>query len=151
MQGSRVIAFGNGGSAAEAQHLVAELVGRFESERAGFAAMSLVADGAIVTAIANDYGYEQLFAKQLTAVGRAGDIAVAISASGMSPNVLNGVRRAQQQGMAVIGLGGIEGTPLAREADLFLGVPSRRTSRIQEAHLLIIHALCEIIDMPTGA
>lgn len=113
--------------------------------------MSLAADSVIVTALANDYGYDQVFARQLTAVGRAGDVAVAISTSGKSPNVLNAVRRAREKGMAVIGLGGSDGTPLAREVDLFVGVPSRRTSRIQEAHLLIIHALCEIVDMPTDA
>ena len=145
-QGHKVLAFGNGGSAADAQHLAAELVGRYEYERAPLPAVALTTNTSILTALGNDYGQESTFARQVEALGQRGDVAIAISTSGNSPNVLSGGQAAHAVGMQVIGLTGQHGGRLRHMVDLCLCVPSQRTARIQEAHALIIHVLCELLD-----
>jgi D-sedoheptulose 7-phosphate isomerase len=143
----KVLLFGNGGSAADAQHIAAELVGRFLGERKALPAIALTTDTSALTAIANDYGYEQVFARQLLALGRAGDVAIAISTSGKSPNVLRAVEAARTLKMHVIGLTGGDGGALARLVDVSLCVSASTLSpRIQETHILIGHVLCELVD-----
>jgi D-sedoheptulose 7-phosphate isomerase len=146
----RILACGNGGSAADAQHFVAELVGRFEQERLPLAAVTLSADTSILTAVANDYGYDQVFSRQVQALGRAGDVLVAISTSGNSPSVVKAVQAAHERDMRVIALTGRGGGALGRmltELDVHLCVPHDRTARIQEVHGLLLHALCDAIDL----
>jgi D-sedoheptulose 7-phosphate isomerase len=144
--GGKLLFFGNGGSAADAQHLAAEFVGRFVLERAGLAAVSLTTNTSILTAVGNDYGFDQVFARQIQALARRGDVAVAISTSGNSPNVLEGVKEAKKQGLAVIGLGGKDGGLLACEATVAITVPSDKTARIQECHIAIGHIFCELAE-----
>jgi phosphoheptose isomerase len=144
--GHRLLAFGNGGSAADAQHLCAELAGRYERERPGLPAMALAANSSDVTAIANDYGYERVFARLVAAHGRAGDVAFAISTSGNSRNVIEAVEEARRRGLVTIGLTGRDGGKLAGRVDVPIVVSSERTSRIQETHIAIVHALCELVD-----
>jgi len=144
--GGKVLFFGNGGSAADAQHLAAEFVGRFVLERAGLAAISLTTDPSILTAVGNDYGFDQVFARQVQALGRPGDIAVAISTSGNSPNVLQAVKEAKKHGLNVIGLTGKDGGALAREARVAITVGSDNTARIQECHIAIGHIFCELVE-----
>jgi D-sedoheptulose 7-phosphate isomerase len=144
--GSKLLFFGNGGSAADAQHLAAEFVGRFVSERAGLAAISLTTDSSILTAVGNDYGFDRVFARQVQALGRPGDVAVAISTSGNSPNVLEAVREAKKHGLNVIGLSGKDGGALAREARVAITVDSDSTARIQECHIAIGHIFCELVE-----
>jgi D-sedoheptulose 7-phosphate isomerase len=144
--GGRVLAFGNGGSAADAQHLAAELAGRFERERPALPALALTANSSDLTAIANDYGFEQVFARLVEAHGRPGDVAVAISTSGNSENVLRGVAAARARGLRSIALAGRGGGKLAARADVAIVVPSDVTARIQEAHALIVHMLCALVD-----
>jgi D-sedoheptulose 7-phosphate isomerase len=145
----KLLICGNGGSAADSQHMAAELVGRFEQERPELAAIALSTDTSVLTAVANDYGFEQVFARQVRALGREGDVLVAISTSGGSPNVLAAVHAAQERGLAVVALtgrgGGAIGASL-RNGDIHLCVPHERTARIQEIHHLIIHCLCDGID-----
>lgn len=145
--GSKVLAFGNGGSAADAQHIAAELVVRFEKDRRPLPAMALTTDSSILTAAANDYGYEGVFSRQVDALADSGDVAIAISTSGKSPNVLAAVRSARERGCAVLALTGAERAELAELADVALVVPSRRTARIQEMHVTIIHVLCYLVEM----
>ena len=144
--GGRVLIFGNGGSAADAQHLAAEFVNRFQVERPPLAALSLTTDTSILTAVANDYDFGQVFAKQVRALGRAGDLAWGISTSGNSPNVVAGLEAARELGMKTLALSGGEGGPVASAADLSLIVPSRNTPRIQEVHITIGHVLCDLVD-----
>lgn len=144
--GGRVLAFGNGGSAADAQHLAAELAGRFERERPGLPALALTANSSDLTAIGNDYGFDAVFARLVQAHGRSGDLAVAISTSGISPNVLAGVEAARDAGLSTLALTGRDGGKLAALADLAIVVPSDVTARIQEAHIAVIHLLCEIVE-----
>lgn len=144
--GRKLLVFGNGGSAADAQHLAAELVGRFERERRGLPAIALTVDSSAVTAIANDYGYERVFARQIEALGVPGDVALAISTSGRSPSVVEGVLAARARGLRTIGLLGRDGGPLRPLVDRALVVEATRTARIQEVHIVVIHALCEAID-----
>ncbi len=142
----RLLAFGNGGSASDAQHLCAELAGRYERERPGLPAIALTSNTSDLTAIGNDYGYDRVFARLVEAHGRAGDVAVAISTSGNSPNVLEAVSVARQRGLATIGLTGRGGGKLAGCVDVPIVVASDRTPRIQETHIAIIHVLCELVD-----
>ncbi len=148
-RGGQILCCGNGGSAADAQHFASELVNRFESERRALAAIALTTDSSIITSIANDYCYERIFARQIEALGRAGDLLLAISTSGESASVVAAVEAAAAAGMATIALTGKSGGAVARQlqpTDLELRVPSDSTARIQENHLFIIHALCALID-----
>ena len=145
----KILACGNGGSAGDAQHFAAELLNRFEMERPGLAAVALTTDSSTLTAIANDYDFQQVFSKQVRALGQAGDVLLAISTSGNSPNVLEAVRAAHDKGMAVVALTGREGgrmTELLATGDVHVCVPARSTARIQEVHLLCLHCLCDAID-----
>jgi D-sedoheptulose 7-phosphate isomerase len=144
--GNRILLCGNGGSAADAQHIAAELVGRFEQQRQAFPAISLTTDTSALTAISNDYGYEDIFARQVEALASAGDVLIAISTSGKSPNVLRAAEKAKAIGCKTIALTGCAGEPLASHCDLALVVPSERTSRVQEAHITIGHLWCEMVD-----
>jgi D-sedoheptulose 7-phosphate isomerase len=142
----RVIAFGNGGSAADAQHLVAELVGRARRERGPLPALALSADSSTITALGNDYGFADVFARQVSAHARAGDVIVGISTSGASENVVRGIAAANTASATTVLLGGAEGGPAASAAKMAILVPSRTVARIQEMHALVIHLLCERID-----
>ncbi len=144
--GHKLLLLGNGGSAADAQHIAAEFVGRFVKERIPLPAIALTTDTSALTAIGNDYGYEQVFSRQVRALGQAGDVLIAISTSGRSPSVLEAVKAAHDLGMIVIGLTGGTGGALAETADVALVVPSRNTARIQECHLAIEHIFCEIVE-----
>ena len=147
--GGRILACGNGGSAADAQHFAAELVGRFERERPELAAIALSTDSSILTAIGNDYGFEQVFARQVRALGQPGDVLLAISSSGNSPNVIEAVRAAQERDMLVVALSGKGGgrlSALLSDVDVHLCVPHDRTARIQEMHLLMLHCICDGVD-----
>ena len=147
--GGKVMACGNGGSAADSQHFAAELLNRFEKERPPLAAIALTTDTSTLTSIANDYRYEDVFAKQVQALGRAGDMLLAISTSGNSPNVIEAIHAARARGIAVVALTGKQGGRIAallRPDDIHLCVPAERTARIQEVHLLAIHCLCDGID-----
>jgi D-sedoheptulose 7-phosphate isomerase len=147
--GGKIMACGNGGSAADSQHFAAELLNRFEIERPPLAAMALTTDTSTLTSIANDYRYEDVFAKQLRALGRSGDVLLAISTSGNSPNVLAAIATAHETGVAVVALtgkGGGKMGALLRDPDIHLCVPAERTARIQEIHLLTLHCLCDGID-----
>jgi D-sedoheptulose 7-phosphate isomerase len=144
--GRKILAFGNGGSAADAQHLVTELVGRFQKERPGFAAVALTADTALMTSVANDYGFERVFARQIEALGVAGDIAVAITTSGTSPNILAALQSARTRGLTTIALTGRDGGEAGRLAEIHVNVPEAVTARVQEVHRTLIHALCEIVE-----
>jgi len=144
--GGRLLLFGNGGSAADAQHIAAEMVGRFHSERRPLAALALTTDSSVLTAVGNDYGFEEVFARQLRALGRAGDLAVAISTSGNSPNVLRGVAVARDLGMRTAGLTGRDGGRLGGLVEFHLNVPHTSTARVQEVHIMIGHLLCELVD-----
>ena len=148
--GGKVLACGNGGSAGDAQHFAAELVGRFERERPGLPAISLATDTSILTAVGNDYGYQQVFSKQVQALGQPGDVLLAISTSGNSGNVIAAIEAAHEKDMAVIALtgkgGGRIGAMLS-DRDMHICVPHDRTARIQEVHLLVIHCLCDAIDV----
>lgn len=147
--GGKIMACGNGGSAADSQHFAAELINRFECERAPLAAIALTTDSSTLTSIANDYRYEEVFSKQVCALGRRGDILLAISTSGNSPNVIEAVKAAHEAGVTVVALTGNGGGKMAAlqaPADIHLCVPAERTSRIQEVHLLTLHCLCDGID-----
>lgn len=144
--GGKLIVFGNGGSAADAQHLAAEFVGRFVSDRPALAAIALTDNPSAITAIGNDYGYEHVFARQVAGLGKAGDVAMAISTSGASPNVLAGVQAARDAGMITISLTGGPDSRLASIADIPILVPSATTRRVQECHLIIEHVLCECVE-----
>jgi D-sedoheptulose 7-phosphate isomerase len=144
--GGKVLAFGNGGSASDAQHFCAELAGRYVRERPGLPALALTANTSDLTAIGNDYGYDRVFARLLEAHGRAGDVAVAITTSGNSPNVLRAVEVARERGLATIGLTGKGGGKLASRVDVPIVAASDVTARIQEIHITILHVLCELVD-----
>jgi D-sedoheptulose 7-phosphate isomerase len=144
--GGKVIAFGNGGSASDAQHFVAELVGRYKADREALAAVALTVNASSLTAIANDYGFAEIFARQLAAIGKPGDLVLAISTSGNSPNILRALETARQLGLRRIGLTGQNGGKLSPEVDICITVPSSSTPRIQECHALIIHILCGIVE-----
>lgn len=148
--GNRILACGNGGSAADCQHFAAELVGRFERERLPLPAMSLVTDSSILTSIGNDYGFNDIFAKQVQAFGQAGDVLLAISTSGNSQNVIAAIDAALERDMRVVALTGKGGGQIGQmltDADVHICVPHDRTARIQEVHILIVHCLCDGIDV----
>ena len=145
----KILACGNGGSAADAQHFAAELVGRFEMERQGLAAIALTTDSSILSAVANDYGYQAVFERQVRALGQSGDVLLAISTSGNSASVVDAINAAHDNELHVVALTGKGGGQIAellRETDVHICVPSERTARIQEVHLLTIHCLCDAID-----
>jgi len=144
--GNKILLCGNGGSAADAQHIAAELVGRYEQQRRAFPAISLTTDTSSLTALSNDYGYEEVFARQVEALAVAGDVLIAISTSGKSPSILKAADRARALGCRTIALTGCSGEPLTAHCDLAVVVPSNRTSRVQEAHITIGHLWCEMVD-----
>ena len=144
--GGKILACGNGGSAADAQHVVAELVGRFREERRALPAIALTANSATLTALGNDYGFERVFARQVEALARPGDVLLAISTSGNSPNVVQAAQSARSLGCTVVVLTGARGGELAGHADFIVKAPSDTVARIQEVHSLCIHAICEAVD-----
>ena len=144
--GGRVLACGNGGSAADAQHFAAELAGRFAFDRAPLPAIALATNSSVVTAVANDYGYDQVFSRQVAGLASAGDVLLAISTSGTSPSVLEAARVARESGVKVIGLTGRNGRDLEALSDVCIAVASAQTPRIQEGHALVLHLLCEIVE-----
>ena len=145
-EGHKVLFCGNGGSAADSQHLAAEFVGRFQKERKGLPAIALTVDTSILTAIANDYGYETVFARQVQALGETGDVLVGISTSGNSQNVLLAIKEAKTKGINCIGMTAECGGKMAEECDICLAVPAKVTARAQEMHILMGHILCELVD-----
>jgi D-sedoheptulose 7-phosphate isomerase len=144
--GGKLLAFGNGGSAADATHFAAELVGRYLLERDGLPAISLSDNASALTAISNDYGYERVFARQVEALGRPGDVALGISTSGRSANVLAGLTAARAGGLATLALTGGDGGSMREAADVCIAVPSAETPRVQEGHTLVAHILCELVE-----
>ncbi|EGV34936.1 phosphoheptose isomerase [Neisseria weaveri] len=149
MNDGKILACGNGGSAADAQHFAAEMTGRFERERMELAAIALTTDSSALTAIGNDYGFDHVFSKQVRALGRSGDILIGISTSGNSANIIEAIKAAHERDMQVIALTGRDGGKIAamlKDTDILLNVPHPRTARIQEIHILLIHALCDSID-----
>ncbi len=142
----KVILFGNGGSASDSQHIAAELVGRFKKDRNALAAVALTTNTSILTSLANDYGYEVVFSKQIEALGQKNDVAVGISTSGKAKNVIQGIRQAKKMDMKTVVLTGADGAELAKLADASLVVGSSVTARVQEAHIVVGHILCELIE-----
>jgi D-sedoheptulose 7-phosphate isomerase len=145
--GKKILWCGNGGSAADAQHMAAEIVGRFRRERRGLPSIALTTDTSILTAVANDYGFESVFSRQVEALGNAGDVLIAISTSGNSPNVVKAVEVAKELGVITIAFTGIGGGKLAKLADYIFAVPSKDTARVQEAHSLVAHMLCDWVEL----
>lgn len=149
LAGGKVLSCGNGGSAGDAQHFSSEMLNRFEMERPGLPAMALTTDSSTITSIANDYSYEEIFSKQVSALGNGGDILLAISTSGNSANVNRAIDAAHDRDMTVVALSGHQGGGMAtrlKKTDIEIRVPSESTARIQEVHLLVIHCLCDLID-----
>ena len=149
MNDGKILACGNGGSAADAQHFAAEMTGRFEKERMELAAVALTTDTSALTAIGNDYGFDHIFSKQVRALGRAGDVLMGIATSGNSANVIEAIKAAHERDMKVVAFTGRDGGKIAamlKEGDVLLNVPYPRTARIQEVHILLVHALCDCID-----
>ena len=144
--GNKVLLFGNGGSAADAQHIAAELTGRYKTERQGLPAIALTTDTSALTAIGNDYGFDRIFDRQVEALGRKGDLLIGISTSGNSPNVINALVYGKSSGMKSIGLMGKSGGEMKKHCDISLIIPSDDTARIQEMHITIGHILCGIVD-----
>jgi D-sedoheptulose 7-phosphate isomerase len=144
--GKKIVYFGNGGSAADAQHLACELVVRMGRERSGLPALALTTNTSVLTAAGNDYGFEQIFARQIESLVSPGDVLVAISTSGNSPNILRGLEAGRKRGAVVVGLSGEAGGAMAPLVDLLINVPSRDTQRIQEAHITIGHIVCSLVE-----
>jgi len=144
--GGKILVCGNGGSAADAQHFAAELVGRFERERRAIAAVALTTDTSILTSIANDYTYARVFARQIEAIGRAGDVLLGISTSGGSANVVEALAAAKAAGLTTVALTGRDGGVLGAAADIHINVPSPSTARVQEVHRTLLHAMCELVE-----
>lgn len=149
-EGHKVLLFGNGGSAADSQHIAAELVSKFFRDRKALPAIALTTDTSILTSVANDYSFEDVFARQIEALGQRGDVAIGISTSGNSPNVLKAMRMAKQKGLITIGLTGESGGKLKEVADICFHAPSNSTPRIQEVHITVAHAICDIIEQELG-
>ena len=145
-KGRKILICGNGGSAADSQHMAAEFVGRFVKERQSLPALALTVDTSLLTAVGNDYGFDCVFSRQVEGLGQEGDVLIAISTSGNSANVVKAVKTAKEKGIYVIALTGENGGILAKESDLCLAVPSQVTARIQEMHIMIIHMICEIAE-----
>lgn len=145
-RGGTVLVCGNGGSAAQSQHLAAELTGRFRRERRGWPVVALTADASALTSIGNDYGFAQVFARQVEALGRPGDVLLAISTSGASANVVEAARRARELGVSVVALTGPDAGPLGALADVVVAAPGTSTARVQEVHLTVLHAMCDEIE-----
>jgi D-sedoheptulose 7-phosphate isomerase len=144
--GGKLLIFGNGGSAADAQHFATELVVRFERHRAAFAALALSTDTSVLTAAANDFGYDRVFARQIEALGRPEDVALGISTSGESANVLRGIEAATAGGLRTIALTGRDGGALGAAASIHINVPEPSTARVQEVHMTVIHAICALVE-----
>jgi D-sedoheptulose 7-phosphate isomerase len=144
--GRKMLFFGNGGSAADAQHLAAEMVGRFGPDRSALPAISLATDTSILTAVGNDYGYDKVFARQIEALGQPGDTAIGISTSGNSPSVLEAIDVARAKGLFTVGFSGETGGKMKDRTEVMFCVPSRQTPRIQETHILLGHIICELVD-----
>jgi D-sedoheptulose 7-phosphate isomerase len=144
--GNKILLFGNGGSAADAQHLAAEFVNRFIIERPPLPAIALTTDASIITSIGNDYGFEYIYSKQIRAIGQPGDVAWGITTSGVSPNVIKALETAKKMGLITVGLTGKDGGDVARIADYVLNVSSDSTPRIQEVHITVGHVICEMLD-----
>jgi len=145
--GQTILTCGNGGSAADAQHFAAELTGRYEFDRRGYPAIALTTDSSALTSIGNDYGFDYVFSRQLEALGRKGDLLIAISTSGNSANVINAVNRAKEMGIKTVGLLGRDGGKLAKLVDLPLTIAVEKTPRIQEAHILMLHLICDAFEL----
>lgn len=144
--GKKLLVMGNGGSAADAQHLAGEIVGRFRLERRGLPAIALSTDSSIITAVGNDYGFEAIFSRQVEALAQEGDVVIGISTSGSSPNVFSALRLAREMGCRTVGLLGKDGGSIREMVDIDLTVPGQDTPRIQEGHITIIHILCELVE-----
>ena len=149
--GHKLLVFGNGGSAADAQHVAAELVGRFQRERAAMAAIALTVDTSILTAVGNDYSFKQVFARQVEALGNRGDVAMGISTSGESPNVVTALQTAKAKGLKTIALTGRDGGSVGRAAEIHVNVPDQNTQRVQEVHVTLLHVMCEVIEEDANA
>ena len=144
--GGKLLLFGNGGSAADAQHVAAELVGRFQRERPALAAIALTADTSVLSSIGNDYAFERVFARQVEALGRKGDVAFGISTSGRSPNVLAGLTTARERGLKTLALTGGDGGVIGKAADTHLNVAAGSTARVQEVHRTLLHVICDLVE-----
>jgi D-sedoheptulose 7-phosphate isomerase len=142
----KVIVFGNGGSASDSQHIAAELVGRFKKDRSALAGIALTTNTAIITSLANDYGYDVVFSRQVEALGKKNDVVLGISTSGKAKNVALGIKQAKKMGIKTVALSGGDGGDIVKLADVSLVVPSKITARIQEAHITIAHIICEMIE-----
>ena len=145
-EGKKILFFGNGGSASDSQHLAAEFVGRYEKERRALPAIALTTDTSILTAVGNDYGFDHIFERQVAALAQKGDVVVALSTSGNSKNVLLGLKKARELGAYTVGMTGRGGGAMKSQVDLAIVVPSQKTSRVQECHIMIGHILCERVD-----
>lgn len=148
--GNKILLYGNGGSAADCQHIAAEFVGKFQRERPPVPAIALTTDTSLLTAIGNDYGFDQIFVRQVRALGRKGDIALAISTSGNSPNVLSATDAAREMGLITVGLTGRDGGKLSSRVQYHLNVPHELTARVQEVHIMIGHLWCQLTDDAMG-
>ena len=144
--GGKLLVFGNGGSASDAQHAAAELVGRFQKERAAMAAIALTTDTSVLTSVANDYAFDRVFARQIEALGRRGDVALGISTSGASPNVIAAFEAAKVRGLVTIALTGRDGGSMGRAAAIHVNVPGESTARVQEVHRTLLHILCDFVE-----
>ena len=144
--GGKVLLFGNGGSAADAQHMASDLVGRFQRERRPVAAVALTTDSSVMTAVANDYAFDRVFVRQIEALGNRGDIAFGITTSGRSANVVAGLRAASARGLRTIAMTGRDGGTVGAEVEIHINVPDPSTARVQEAHRTLIHAICELVE-----
>jgi len=150
-QDGKVLVFGNGGSAADAQHMATELVGRFVRERRGYAALALTTDGSVMTSVSNDYGYDRVFERQIEARGKPGDVAIGITTSGGSANVVRALEAARGRKLTTIALTGRDGGAAGRAADLHINVPSESTPRVQEVHMTLLHIICDLVERELSA
>lgn len=150
-QGGKLLLFGNGGSASDAQHVAAEFVGRFLRERRALAAIALTTDTSVLTSIGNDYSFDRIFLRQVEALGRPGDVALGISTSGKSPNVVAALDEARRRGLATIALTGHDGGPVGRASAIHINVPSPSTPRVQEVHRTVLHIICDLVEQSASA